>query len=137
MQPLDVKGFNTWKHYQSVAINNALAQLDFVYDITSFFRDLTFIQDKTFTIGLVRRAFKESGMIPPNPEQVKTNMRKYYKQRPQIKALTDDLGNQLLSITKIDESLKHIIFKAGLGPLNSLTRHLLITTASNASQALH
>ena len=64
-------------------------------------------------------------------------MRKYYKQRPQIKAPTDNLGIQLLSITKIDESLKYVIFKAGLGPLNSPTRHLLTTTASNASQALY
>ena len=76
-------------------------------------------------------------MVPPNAEKVKTNMRKYYKQSTEIKAPTDDLGNQLPSITKIDESLKHIIFKASLGPLSSPTRHLLKTTARNASQALH
>jgi hypothetical protein len=137
MQPLDVGAFSTWKHYQSVAINNALSQLDFVYDVTSFFRDLTWIQDKTFTTGLIRHAFRESGMVPLNAEQVKTNMRKYYKQTTEIKALVDDLGVQFPSITKIDESLKHIVFKAGLGPLSSPTRSLLTKTASNASQALH
>jgi hypothetical protein len=112
--------------------------LDFVYDVNSFLRDLTFIQNKTFITGLVCRAFKEFGMVLPNAEQVKTNMRKYYKQSVEIKALIDDLGNQLLSITKIDESLKRIVFKAGLGgPLSSPTRSLLKTTASNAFQALY
>jgi hypothetical protein len=64
-------------------------------------------------------------------------MRKYYKQITKIKALVDDLGIQLPSITKIDKSLKYIIFKASLGPLNSLTRSLLKTITSNTSQALH
>ena len=41
------------------------------------------------------------------------------------------------SITKIDESFKHIVYKAGLGPLSSPTRSLLTKTAIHASQALH
>ena len=76
-------------------------------------------------------------MVPPNAEQVKTNMRKYYKQTTEFKALVDDLGIQLPSITKIDESFKYIVYKAGLGPLSSPTRSLLTKTAIHASQALH
>jgi hypothetical protein len=105
MQPLDVGGFSTWKHYQSVAVNNALSHFDFVYDVSSFFHDLTFIRNKTFTDGLVRYAFRESRMVPPNAEKVKSNMRKYYKPITAIKTPVDDLGIQLPSISRIDQSL--------------------------------
>jgi hypothetical protein len=80
MQPLDVGGFSTWKHFQNAAINISLSHLEFAYSISSFFRDLTWIRDKTFSIGLIRRSFRESGMVPPNADKIKENMRKYYKQ---------------------------------------------------------
>jgi hypothetical protein len=137
MQPLDVGGFGTWKHFQNAAINISLSHLEFVYDVSSFFRDLAWIRDKTFSIGLIRRSFRESGMIPPNPEKVKENMRKYYKQPKEIEAPTDDLGVVLPSLTRIDQALDLIAQKAELGPLSSPTRHLLNKTRADASQALH
>ena len=102
MQPLDVGGFGTWKHFQNSAINISLSHLEFVYDVFSFFRDLAWIRDKTFSIGLIRRSFRESGMVPPNPEKVKENIRKYYKQLKEIEPLTDDVGVVLPSLTRIN-----------------------------------
>ena len=137
MQPLDVGGFGTWKHFQNSAINISLSHLEFVYDVSSFFRDLAWIRDRTFSIGLIRRSFRESSMVPPNPEKVKTNIRKYYKQPKEIEPLTDNAGVVLPSLTRIDQSLNMVARKAILGPLSSPTRHLLNTTCIDVSQALH
>jgi hypothetical protein len=41
-------------------------------------------------------------MVPPNPEKVKENIRKYYKQSKEIKPLTDNVGIVLPSLTRID-----------------------------------
>jgi hypothetical protein len=76
-------------------------------------------------------------MIPPDTEQVKLNMRKYYKPITTIKPLVDDCSVELPSISRIDQSLQHIAFKADLGPLSSPTRHLLKTTFTNANRALY
>ena len=76
-------------------------------------------------------------MVPPNAEKVKSNMRKYYKPITAIKTPVDDLGIQLPSISRIDQSLQHIAFKADLGPLSSPTRHLLKTTVFDVTQALY
>ena len=105
--------------------------------MASFFRDLAWIRDRTFTNGLIRRAFRESDIVPPNPKKVKENMRKYYKQPKEITALTDDIGEVLPSIRVIDQALDLIAYKAELGPLSSPTRHLLDRTRADASKALH
>jgi hypothetical protein len=137
MQPLDVGSFGTWKHYQNAAINISLSHLEFTYDVTSFFRDLAWIRHQTFKVGLIRRSFRESGMVPPDPEKVKQNMRKYYKMPKEVATPIDDIGTKLPSLTRINQSLRHIAYKATLGPLSSPTRHLLNVTAKETSTALH
>jgi len=76
-------------------------------------------------------------MVPPNPEKVKENMRKYYKQPKEITAPTDDVGEKLPSISVLNQSLQYIRYKAQLGPLSSPTRHLLDVTINDTSKALH
>ena len=72
-------------------------------------------------------------MVPPNPEKVKANMRKYYKQLKEIEPLTDDMGVVLPSLTRIDQSLNMVARKAVLGPLSSPTRHLFHQTRIDVS----
>jgi len=82
MQPLDVGVFQPYKHWHNRAINSALENLEFEYTLSSFFRDLAGIRDKTMTVGTIKDAWRKAGMWPPNATKVKAHMQKYYKTAP-------------------------------------------------------
>ena len=77
MQPLDVGVFQPYKHWHNKAIQNALANLSFEYDIRSFLRDLPMIREDTFKKRTIRHAFKKSGMWPVNTKQCLKNLKKF------------------------------------------------------------
>ncbi len=64
LQPLDVGVFQPWKHYQNQAVQQAIRGMDLEYSITSFFRDLSSIREKTMKKWTLKNAWRESGMWP-------------------------------------------------------------------------
>jgi hypothetical protein len=89
LQPLDVGVFWPWKHYQNQAIQYAIRSLDFEYSITSFFRDLTSIREKTMKSYTIKSTFQESGMWLVSCKAGLKKMRQYSKPLRR-KALTDN-----------------------------------------------
>jgi hypothetical protein len=64
IQPLDVGCFRQWKHYQQVALMNAIRSFEAEYLVSSFLRDLPTIREKTFTINTIKHSFQNSGIWP-------------------------------------------------------------------------
>jgi hypothetical protein len=81
LQPLDVGVFRPWKHYHNQAIHHALHSLDFEYTITSFFRDLSTIREKTMKPYTIRNSFRDSGMWPISCKTAVKKMRQYSKKK--------------------------------------------------------
>jgi hypothetical protein len=64
LQPLNVGVFRPWKHYHNQAIQHAIWSLDFEYTLTSFFRNLLAIREKTMKYHTIVNAFHDLGMWP-------------------------------------------------------------------------
>lgn len=79
LQPLDVGVFRPWKHYHNQAILLALRSLEFEYSVTSFFRDLSGIREKTMKESTIRNSFRESGIWPVSCKTALKKMRSYSK----------------------------------------------------------
>ena len=62
MQSLDVDVFQSYKHWHDRAIQDALAELSFEYDIQSFLHDLPTIQANTFKKTTIWHVFRRSEM---------------------------------------------------------------------------
>ena len=60
-----------------MAIKNALAKLDITYALTSFLRDLSWIRRQTLTKYTIKKAFKKSGIYPPNCEKCLKNLKTF------------------------------------------------------------
>jgi hypothetical protein len=117
-------------------INAALESLDFEYTIASFFRDLAWIREQTFTTASVKSAFRKAGMVPPSQETVKSNMRKYYR-KPQTQ-VTEDSG--LPSLTKITSDLAYVEYRADndyADVMSSPMRNLIRDIRRNATTAIY
>ncbi|RFU30219.1 hypothetical protein B7463_g6116, partial [Scytalidium lignicola] len=72
MQPLDVGVFQPYKHWHNKAVQSATESLDFEYTISSFFRDLSEIRQKTFTRSTIQNAFKKAD--PEVPKKVELEL---------------------------------------------------------------
>jgi hypothetical protein len=81
LQPLDVGVFRPWKHYHNQAIQHAIWSLDFEYTLTSFFRDLLAIREKTMKYHTIVNAFHDSEMWPISCAQGLKKMRSYRRKR--------------------------------------------------------
>ena len=77
LQPLDVGVFQSWKHYHNQAIHQSMRSLDLEYNITSFFRDLKEIREKTMKSYTIKHAFQDSGMWPISYKTALKKMRQY------------------------------------------------------------
>ena len=77
LQPLDVSVFWPWKHYHNRAIQRVIRGFDFEFTITSFFQDLTTIQEQTMKSYTIKNAFSESGMWPINAKASIQKMQQY------------------------------------------------------------
>ena len=60
-------------------IINALRSFEAKYNITSFFRDLPALRDKTFTKKTIKHSFKNSGIWPVSFKKVKHKIKEYGK----------------------------------------------------------
>ena len=79
IQPLDVGCFRQWKHYQQVALMNAIRSFEAEYLVSSFFRDLPTIREKTFTVSTIKHSFANSGIWPVSFKAVKKKLKEYGK----------------------------------------------------------
>ena len=77
IQPLDVSVFHPYKHWHDMAIKNALAKLDITYALISFLWDLSWIRRQTLTKYTIKKAFKKSGIYPPNCEKCLKNLKTF------------------------------------------------------------
>ena len=73
--------FQPWKHYQNQAIQDAVQSFDLEYSITSFFRDLTSIRQKTMKPYTIIGAFRESGTWPISCKAGLKKIRQYAKKK--------------------------------------------------------
>jgi hypothetical protein len=89
LQPLDVGVFQHWKHWHQKAVVTALRSFDVEYSISSFFRDLTEIREKTFKPRTIRHAFRDAGMWPVSFEVARTAMRQFKKKKEPEQESTD------------------------------------------------
>ena len=62
LQPLDVGCFQTWKHFQNLAIHELLYNLQNIYNSAAFLRDLEAIRIRTFTISSILSVFQKAGI---------------------------------------------------------------------------
>jgi hypothetical protein len=79
IQPLDVGCFRQWKHYQQVALMNAIRSFEAEYLVSSFLRDLPTIREKTFTVSTIKHSFQNSGIWPVSFKAVKKKLKEYGK----------------------------------------------------------
>jgi DDE superfamily endonuclease len=92
LQPLDVGVFRPWKHYHNQAIHHALRNLDFEYTITSFFRDLSNIQEQTFKEYTIKNVFSNSGMWPISFKVARKKMREYSSKKRKVSEVELDIN---------------------------------------------
>lgn len=71
--------FRQWKHYQQVALINAIRLFEAEYLISSFFRDLPSIREKTFTAFIVKHSFANSDIWPVSFKAIKKKLKEYGK----------------------------------------------------------
>ena len=81
LQLLDVGVFQPWKHYHNQAIHQSMHSLDLEYNITSFFRDLKEIREKTMKSYTIKHVFQDSGMWPISYKIALRKMRQYSTKR--------------------------------------------------------
>ena len=62
LQPLDISCFQTWKHFQNLAIYKLLHNLQNIYNSAVFLRDLEAIRIRTFTISSILSVFQKAGI---------------------------------------------------------------------------
>src|SRR5204862_8296991 len=85
MQPLDVGGFQCYKHWHDRASQNSLADLNFEYNIRSFIHDLPTIRENTFKKRTIRHAFRKSGMWPIDTQQCIKQLKIFNSRKSKIK----------------------------------------------------
>ncbi|POS85348.1 hypothetical protein EPUL_003094 [Erysiphe pulchra] len=70
LQPLDVYVFRQWKNFQNKSILKALRELDYDYSISPLFRDVSGFRKEALKEKTIKSAFKKSGMLPINYNNV-------------------------------------------------------------------
>jgi hypothetical protein len=83
LQPLDVGCFRAWKHWQQVALMNAIRAFVPEYNVRAFFRDLPFIRQQTFKPSTIKHAFRDAGMWPVDFKAVQRKIIEYRKKQKQ------------------------------------------------------
>jgi hypothetical protein len=81
LQPLDVGCFRTWKHWQQIALMNALRCFTPEYNIRASFRDLPFIRSQMFKSPTIKHAFRDAGMWPVGFQAVQKKVIEYGKKQ--------------------------------------------------------
>jgi hypothetical protein len=78
MQPLDVGAFQPYKHWHSIAVQQAINKLEDGYTLDSFLRDLPSIRRKALTEKTIRHSFAKTGIVPfDGGKQVLRKIQKY------------------------------------------------------------
>ena len=81
MQPLDIGVFQPYKHWHDRAMQDALTELSFQYNIRSFLHNLPTIRANTFKKTTIRHAFRKSGMWPIDTKQYLKQLKTYNSSR--------------------------------------------------------
>lgn len=76
-QPLDVGCFQPFKHYHTQAIDRVVRLGDVEFGKLQFLAEFQAMRNKTFTEATIRSAWKNTGLIPFNPEMVLSKVRAY------------------------------------------------------------
>ena len=109
LQPLDVGCFRQWKHWQQVAIMNAIRSYEPEYNIRAFFRDLRFIRKNTFKETTIRHAFRDAGMWPVSFKAVQAKINEYGAKKKQRQAKRDENQEEQTNETIFDCELPELL----------------------------
>jgi hypothetical protein len=82
LQPLDVGIFQPYKHWHKEAVHASIRNLNLVYNLQSFMRDLPNIRKQTFKESTITHAFAKAGVWPISSTIAIAKLRKYSK--PQL-----------------------------------------------------
>ena len=74
-QPLDVGVFQPFKHYHTEAIDQAVRLGDTQFSKLEFLAAFQTMRTQTFKSSTIRHAFRETGIVPLNPEMVLAKIR--------------------------------------------------------------
>ncbi len=74
-QPLDVGVFQPFKHYHTEAIDHAVRLGDYNFGKLEFLAAFQSFRNKTFKTSTIKHAFKQTGLVPYNPEIVLEKVR--------------------------------------------------------------
>jgi hypothetical protein len=77
MQLLDVRCFQTYKHFHKLAVHQAIRNMQLTYDYSCFLQDLQGIREKSLTEKTIMSAWSKSGIFPFDPEVVLKKMKTY------------------------------------------------------------
>ena len=92
MQPLDVGVFQPYKHWHNQAVQRALVNLDFEYNIASFLRDLAGIRKLTFKSRTIKSAYRKAGIWPIDCMTTIQKMKVYEK--PELGTMEEEEAPQ-------------------------------------------
>ena len=141
LQPLDVGCFRQWKHWQQVAIMNAIRSFQPEYNIRAFFRDLPFIREKTFQERTIKHAFRDAGMWPVSFKAVKAKIDEYGEKKKQKQAKKDNEESPDYELPELLSPSSYAECQAAIQPLQPKIQELLSSPSrsrhSNVMQATY
>ena len=81
LQPLDIVCFQPLKHYHAEAINNAIRTGDIEFSKLEFLARFQHIRNQAFKKSTILSAFRETGLVPYNPEHIIAKLAVYQEPR--------------------------------------------------------
>jgi DDE superfamily endonuclease len=82
LQPLDVGCFQTYKHFHSLAVHQAVRNMQLTYDYSCFLQDLPGIREKSLTKKTIVSAWAKAGIFPIDVDKVLKKMKQYSDLEP-------------------------------------------------------
>ena len=85
---------------------NAIRSYEAEYLVSSFFRDLPGIREKTFTVPTIKHAFQNAGIWPVSFKAVKRKLKEYGKKsKKDIGLYLLEMGSESESESELDEAI--------------------------------
>ena len=106
-QPLDVGCFQPFKHYHAEAIDDAIRSGSGDFGRLEFLAKFQFMRTQTFKKSTIKSAFKNTGLIPYNPEIILQKIRAFPKPIRKSTPLPPDRTNKMTLISATTPHCPH------------------------------
>ena len=121
-QPLDVGCFQPFKHYHAEAIDNAMRSGEGDFGKLEFLAKFQTMRTKTFKKSTIQSAFRNTGLIPYNPEVVLQKVRALPRSTRTVTPPPPDSTNEMTSVCTTTPHRPHEIKNQAHTLINSMKR---------------